>query len=561
MKQTTTLLLSALLALGVLFSQFSPVMGQAPTTAGPSHVCADSEESAFLQLINEYRAQNGLGPLALSQSLNVAADVHSQDMATSNIFSHTGSNGSSFVDRLTAAGYPDPFGGGENIFAGSPEATGAMTSWKGSPPHNAGMLNPNFQAIGIARTNNPNSQWGWYWTTVFGPTVDSLGCFGEPAAPAANEGVPAAEPTLPGETPPITTDQPTVLPTEQGATAPDTTGQPPAEPTLAGETPPITTDQPTAQAAVATSPADQTAAELTPTPLVTSEQPAGQPTATTFAGPQTVAACGDSEELALLKLVNDFRAQNGLGALAMSPTLSAGADSHSQDMAKNDAMAFAGSNGSTTEQRMQTAGYPNPTAASDYIYAGGPDGAGVFSWMQANTDAFLNPASAAIGIGRANSSSSGTWYWTVSFGPTVDASCSATAPETATATATTATAGDSADAAIPTAAEPPPGTSDQDGDGLSDADEANLGTDPANPDTDGDGLTDGEEVAGGTDPFGTEVALEPGTGPDSDGDGFVDSDEALFGTDPNLSDTDGDGVSDFDELFVNGTDPLDPNSF
>jgi hypothetical protein len=42
---------------------------------------------------------------------------------------------------------------------------------------------------------------------------------------------------------------------------------------------------------------------------------------------------------------------------------------------------------------------------------------------------------------------------------------------------------------------------DADGDGLSDAEEAALGTDPANPDTDGGGVNDGTEVANGTDPF------------------------------------------------------------
>ncbi len=42
---------------------------------------------------------------------------------------------------------------------------------------------------------------------------------------------------------------------------------------------------------------------------------------------------------------------------------------------------------------------------------------------------------------------------------------------------------------------------DSDGDGLSDADEAARGTDPANPDSDGDGVNDGLEVANGTDPL------------------------------------------------------------
>ncbi|WP_228517725.1 thrombospondin type 3 repeat-containing protein [Aliidiomarina indica] len=62
---------------------------------------------------------------------------------------------------------------------------------------------------------------------------------------------------------------------------------------------------------------------------------------------------------------------------------------------------------------------------------------------------------------------------------------------------------------------------DSDGDGLSDAEELLLGTDPFNPDTDGDGFSDYEEVMAGTDP------LDPNDFPvvDADGDGVVDTDD------------------------------------
>jgi hypothetical protein len=49
---------------------------------------------------------------------------------------------------------------------------------------------------------------------------------------------------------------------------------------------------------------------------------------------------------------------------------------------------------------------------------------------------------------------------------------------------------------------PTPEASDQDGDGLNDTREGELGTDPANPDSDGDGTNDGDEVfLYGTDPL------------------------------------------------------------
>ena len=48
----------------------------------------DPEEIQFLELINGYRADNGLKALLLSDTLAVAAEHHSQDMARYSFFAH-----------------------------------------------------------------------------------------------------------------------------------------------------------------------------------------------------------------------------------------------------------------------------------------------------------------------------------------------------------------------------------------------------------------------------------------------------------------------------------------
>ena len=86
----------------------------------------------------------------------------------------------------------------------------------------------------------------------------------------------------------------------------------------------------------------------------------------------------------------------------------------------------------------------------------------------------------------------------------------------------------------------PDGVEDRNRNGIVDAGE----TDPRNPDTDGDGKRDGDEDVnwngvvdpGETDPLSAE--------PDRDHDGLLDADEIRIGTDPDRADTDGDGLPD-----------------
>lgn len=82
---------------------------------------------------------------------------------------------------------------------------------------------------------------------------------------------------------------------------------------------------------------------------------------------------------------------------------------------------------------------------------------------------------------------------------------------------------------------------------------ATIDDDPLVPGDDDPDANDDEDPQDPVDPP-TEPATPPAT-TDSDGDGLSDTEEAGLGTDPNLVDTDGDGYDDLEELDQN-TDPL-----
>ena len=97
---------------------------------------------------------------------------------------------------------------------------------------------------------------------------------------------------------------------------------------------------------------------------------------------------------------------------------------------------------------------------------------------------------------------------------------------------------------------------DDDNDGLTDVQEQTLGTDPLNPDTDGDGKGDASDNCPLDVNAGQKDTDGDGIGdvcdPDDDNDGLSDAEEARLGTDPLKPDTDGDGHGDGDDAF-----PLD----
>ncbi len=185
-----------MLGLGALVAVGAPARHTYAITNCDTNAAAyDSEEQAFLQLINTYRQQNGLGTLSSSPSLDRAAAWKSQHLGANSYFAHDDTPiGRSWDQRIRDCGYTYNAWIGENIAAGMATAVDAFNAWKNSPGHNANMLSANYNAIGIGRAYVSGSPYGWYWTTDFGGVTESAPTPTPPPPTPTPPGPPASYP-------------------------------------------------------------------------------------------------------------------------------------------------------------------------------------------------------------------------------------------------------------------------------------------------------------------------------------------------------------------------------
>ena len=88
----------------------------------------DFSNEQLLCLVNAQRQQAGLKLLGLDPKLTVAAQQHSQDMATTQNMDHIGSDGSSPSDRISKAGFQWQ-SDGENVAEGQTSMQQVMHDW------------------------------------------------------------------------------------------------------------------------------------------------------------------------------------------------------------------------------------------------------------------------------------------------------------------------------------------------------------------------------------------------------------------------------------------------
>ena len=160
-------------ALATLFALATIAIGFSASAAAVTRVERSLEgatdQSDLVALVNAYRTSNGLQAVSPNGALTAAAGWMAGDMAARDYIGHVSSDGRSPTQRMSAFGYPAPsMYTGEDLGAGFGTASGVLAGWQASAAHNAVLLNPNYNALGIGLVYEPNSTYKWYWAADFG---------------------------------------------------------------------------------------------------------------------------------------------------------------------------------------------------------------------------------------------------------------------------------------------------------------------------------------------------------------------------------------------------------
>ncbi|MCE5219820.1 MAG: CAP domain-containing protein [Clostridium sp.] len=105
-------------------------------------------ENKILELMNAKRAEAGLQPLTLDNTLVQVARYKSDHMIQYNYFDHVTPQGTKYTDWLQAVGY-EYTAAGENIAYNTYDAVELFNQWWNSPGHRANMMNASYTKVGI----------------------------------------------------------------------------------------------------------------------------------------------------------------------------------------------------------------------------------------------------------------------------------------------------------------------------------------------------------------------------------------------------------------------------
>ena len=118
-----------------------------PILIAPQQVQAQSAETNIINQVNQFRATLGLPPFNINPTLAIPAAQQARFIAENNLYTHTGTGGSTPTTRSRSAGYNGRVS--ENIVGGSNmTAAQALAWWRNSPPHYNTITSDYYTEIG-----------------------------------------------------------------------------------------------------------------------------------------------------------------------------------------------------------------------------------------------------------------------------------------------------------------------------------------------------------------------------------------------------------------------------
>jgi uncharacterized protein YkwD len=185
----------------------------------------DMSVSGLLSGTNQQRAANGLGALALNDTLNQAAQAKANDMMVHDYWAHVSPSGTTPWYWFSSVGYSYQTAG-ENLAYGFTTSSETIAGWMNSAGHRANILNGSFQEVGFGVVNAPSYQGS-------GPQTIVVAMYAQPATPVVT---PAPAPVALSSPAPAAATKP--APTASSTPAPvTTTPTPVTDPSAEQQTP------------------------------------------------------------------------------------------------------------------------------------------------------------------------------------------------------------------------------------------------------------------------------------------------------------------------------------
>ncbi len=151
---------------------------------------ASFSSQQIIDLTNQKRTQNGLGPLTFNGLLAAAAEAKARDMIAFDYWAHNSPSGKTPWSFISAVGYRYVFAG-ENLARDFTDPGAVVDAWMNSPSHRENLLDKNFKEIGVAvESGKLTGRDGILVVQMFGAQVSQIPV--QPVVAASPEPSPSA---------------------------------------------------------------------------------------------------------------------------------------------------------------------------------------------------------------------------------------------------------------------------------------------------------------------------------------------------------------------------------